>query len=235
MKANIGKATLYLGNCLDVLDEIDTPGSLITDPPYGIGYKSGYRTELLWQGQSAIAGDECTSIRDRVIAWVDGLPSLVFGTWKAIRPPGTKQVLIWDKGGALGMGNLSIPWKPDHEEIYVLGSGFVGRRDRGSVLRFPPVQSTAKNGRLHPTEKPVELMRELCRKSPGPIFDPFMGSGSTGVAALQLGLEFIGVELVPEFFDIACRRIEHAHHQGVQIQMFPDQPKSEQVSLCLTP
>jgi DNA modification methylase len=122
-------------------------------------------------------------------------------------------VLVWDKGGALGMGDLSIPWKPDHEEIYVMGKGFVGSRDSGSVLRFPPVQSMAKNGRVHPTQKPVDLMIALCRKVPGLILDPYMGSGTTGVACVKAGRSFVGIEVDAGYFDTACRRIEAAYRE----------------------
>lgn len=136
----------------------------------------------------------------------------------------TKMVLIWDKGGALGMGDLSIPWKPDHEEIYVLGKGFVGTRDSGSVLRHPPVQSMAKNGRVHPTEKPVSLMVDLCRKVPGTVLDPFMGSGTTGVACVKLGRKFIGIEIDEGYFDIAVERIRKAYAQPDFFVERPAQP-----------
>lgn len=224
----IGGATLYLGDCLTVLPGIVGVDCLITDPPYGMTYKSGHATNKLWSGDS-IEGDETTFIRDYALHWARKLPVLCFGTWKADRPKTTKIVLIWDKGGALGMGDLSIPWKADHEEIYVIGKGFVGSRDSGSVLRHPPVQSTAKNGRLHPTEKPTSLMRDLIRKTPGCICDPFMGSGSTGVAAMEMGRKFVGIEMDERYFDIACERIRRAHAQG---QMFAfDQPAVEQLGL----
>jgi DNA modification methylase len=122
------------------------------------------------------------------------------------------------------MGDLSIPWKPDHEEIYVLGSGYIGRRDSGSVIYCPPVQSMAKNGRVHPTEKPVDLMGQLIRKVPGVVCDPFMGSGSTGVACVKAGRHFIGIEIDEGYFDIACDRIRNAYKQG---DMFVEQPTKE--------
>src|SRR5690606_22657747 len=103
---------------------------------------------------------------------------------------------------------LDLPWKPSSEEIYVIGKGFVGRRDESNVLRCPPVQSMAANGRQHPNEKPVDLLQRLITKCPeGTVFDPFMGSGSTGVAAVRMGRPFVGVEIDPRYFDIACRRI----------------------------
>lgn len=224
----IGDATLYLGDCLEILPTLQGVDCIIMDPPYGMAYTSGYATEALWSG-SVIHGDETTRARDVVIAWADGRPVLCFGTWKAPRPTATKVVLIWDKGGALGMGDLSIPWKADHEEVYVIGKGFVGTRDSGSVLRHPPVQSMAKNGRQHPTEKPVTLMRDLMRKTAGVVLDPFMGSGSTGVAAIQSGRAFVGIEIDERYFEIACKRIEQAYAQG---QLFaPAQPKPEQLGI----
>lgn len=214
---HIGDATLYLGDCREVLPSIPRVGALVCDPPYGIDYKSGHATDDLWgEDRRAIEGDADTALRDWLCALAVNsfnAPGLVFGSWKRPRPEQTKIVLIWDKGGALGMGDLSIPWKCDHEEIYVIGKGFIGRRDSGSVIRCPPVQSMAKNGRAHPNEKPVELMMRLCAKVPGPILDPCMGSGSTGVAALKLGRKFVGCEVVPEYFEIACERIAAAWSQ----------------------
>ncbi|HSV73520.1 MAG TPA: site-specific DNA-methyltransferase [Chthonomonadales bacterium] len=209
-KVVIGNATLYWGDCVEVLPTIEPVGAVITDPPYGITYKSGHATTDLWKAGRTIAGDETTAVRDWVIDWAGATPGMYFGTWRAERPADTRMVLIWDKGGALGMGALDLPWKPDHEEIYVLGKGFSGSRDCGSVIRHAPVQSMAKNGRQHPTEKPVGLMKELIRKTAGVVLDPFMGSGSTGVAAVQMGRTFIGIEREREYFEIACKRIEDA-------------------------
>ena len=185
----------------------------VTDPPYGIEYQSGYATDALWGAERRIHGDSDLATRDAVLAEIR-CPALVFGTWRAVRPAGTRMVLIWDKGGALGMGDLSLPWKPDHEEIYVIGAGFVGARDCGSVIRFPPVQSMAKNGRVHPTEKPVGLLERLIKKTAGAILDPFMGSGTTGVACANLGRKFIGIEIEPRYFEIACERIDNAQRQA---------------------
>jgi DNA modification methylase len=118
-----------------------------------------------------------------------------------------------------GCGDVDrrLPWKPDHEEIYVLGDPalFVGRRDCGSVIYCPPVQSMAKNGRQHPNEKPVALLCRLLEKLPaGTVIDPFMGSGSTLVAASRLGRPSIGIESDPVYFERACKRIEQAQRQG---------------------
>ncbi len=232
----IGNATLYLGDCREILPTLPKVDAVVTDPPYGIGYQSGHGTAALWKAGDIIYGDENTLVRDRILSLIltkfGNIPTLVFGTWKAARPAGTKMVLIWDKGGALGMGDLSIPWKPDHEEIYVKGGPFVGNRDSGSVLRHPPVQSMAKNGREHPTQKPVRLIIDLLRKTTGTVLDPFMGSGTTGVACTQLGRKFIGIELEPKYFDIACRRIEDAQRQGSLLDAYDSTTRSyEQVEL----
>lgn len=208
----IGECRVLLGDCLEILPTLGKVDAVVTDPPYGMSYKSGYATEALWQGDG-IEGDESTFVRDYVVHYARKVPMLCFGTWRVERPKRTKIVLIWDKGGALGMGDLRIPWKCDHEEIYVLGGGFVGTRDSGSVLRFPPVQSTAKNGRQHPNEKPVGLLQDLVRKTPGVVLDPFMGSGTTGVACVKLGRKFVGIELHEPYFDIACDRIAKAYAQ----------------------
>jgi hypothetical protein len=201
---------LWQGDCRDVLPLLAPPAAVLTDPPFGIDYRSGHRTDALWASDH-IANDNTTSVRDEVLAACGDVPMLVFGSWKAPRPSGTRMVLTWDKGPALGMGALDLPWKPSSEEIYVLGHGFVGARDSGAVIYCPPVQSMAKNGRVHPNEKPIQLLQDLLRKlPPGCILDPFMGSGSCGVAAVKTGRSFVGIEIEPRYFDIACRRISEA-------------------------
>jgi DNA modification methylase len=106
------------------------------------------------------------------------------------------------------MGDLTVPWKPSDQEIYVLGHGFVGRRDT-NVLRVAPVQATARNGRVHPHEKPVGLMRLLIAKCPPDalIIDPFMGSGSTLVAAKELGRRAVGIEIDADYCSVAIARL----------------------------
>ena len=208
----IGNATIYLADCTEVMSVFKDATCVLTDPPFGISYKSGFRTDTLWDGDE-ISGDNSTALRDYVLARLYGLPILSFGSWKAPRPAGTRAVLTWDKGPALGMGALDIPWKPSTEEIYVIGKGWIQSRDDGAVIYCPPVQSTAKNGRSHPNEKPVPLLQKLLAKMPpGPVADPFMGSGSVGVAAAGTR-PFIGCEINERYFDIACERITNAQRQ----------------------
>lgn len=213
----IGDCRLILGDSVKIAGTSAVMGyaAVLTDPPYGIDYKSGYATDDLWS-EDAIRNDEDTRTRDYVLSIIDqSVPTFVFGSRKRTPPPGTKMVLVWDKGGALGMGDLSLPWKPSSEEIYVLGSGFVGKRDGSNVIYHPPVQSMARNGRLHPNEKPVGLLAKLMRKLPdGRILDPFMGSGSCGEACMRTGRPFIGIEEDPVYFQIAVDRLQKLHRQG---------------------
>lgn len=209
----IGNATLIRGDCRDHLEDFADCNAILTDPPFGIDYRSGHATPDLWAG-NGILGDADVTVRDFVLKQLPGVPKLVFGSDKAPRPDGTRMRLIWDKGPALGMGALDIPWKPSTEEIYVLGKGFVGARDEGAVIYHPPVQSMASNGRIHPNEKPVGLLAKLMRKLPlGKIGDPFMGSASTAEAAVRAGRSFVGCELEPIYFEAACRRLESLARQ----------------------
>lgn len=204
--------TLYHGDCREVTAWLQAD-VLITDPPYGYNVKlngsrrgdrrGGYSP---WAGK-AIANDHDTSTRDQALAaWGSRRPALVFGSWRMPKPDGTHTVLIWDKGPGVGMGDLSIPWKPNTEEIYVIGRGFAGTRDT-SVLTGHTVVSWASRGREHPNMKPVTLMEALILKSPGGIADPFAGSGSTLVAAKQLGRKAIGVEIDERHCETIAKRL----------------------------
>lgn len=201
---------LHLGDCREILPSINGVAAVVSDPPYGMEYRSGWATDELWQEGRTIDGDEDCTARDGMLAILPHIgnpPALIFGKHTLPAPIGTKMWLIWDKGPALGMGDLSLPWKPSFEIIFVIGSGFTGHRG-GAVIYCPPVQSMAKNGRVHPNQKPVDLLGQLIMKCPkGLIADPFMGSGSTGVAAARAGRPFVGIETKQKFFDIACRRI----------------------------
>lgn len=200
--------TLYHGDCLTEHREWLDADVLVTDPPYGIDYNSGAQRATL---AKSILGDKDTSARDAALDLWGDKPSISFGTWRIARPERTRMLLIWDTKGALGMGALDLPWKPAHQEIYIAGSGFHGRRTT-DVLSVAPVQSTAKNGRLHPHEKPLPLMQALLLKSPdGTVSDPFSGSGATLVAARNLGRKAIGVELEEKYCEIIASRLS----QGV--------------------
>jgi site-specific DNA-methyltransferase (adenine-specific) len=112
------------------------------------------------------------------------------------------------------MGDLRFPWKGSWELIYVRGSIWEGSRDEG-VLRGHIQVSWESQGRAHPHQKPVSLIKALLLKAPSAqqILDPFMGSGTTGVACAVLARSFVGVEVDQVHFATACRRIEAAYKQ----------------------
>lgn len=220
----IGDATLYLGDCREVLEWLGAPGveggygSIVSDPPYGIGAKlgmggGGKGDGGMWAGVG-IEGDEDVSLRDAVLA-AHPTPFAVFASPRRSPPPGTRAVVCWDKGEHTGAGDLALPWKPSFELVHIGGHGWRASRRGGGVVRVNAVAGCVADRndgkRFHPFEKPVEIMRHFCERAPpGAILDPFMGSGTTGVAALQIGRRFVGIELDPAHFDMACRRLEQA-------------------------
>jgi hypothetical protein len=198
--------TIYHADCREI-DTWDVDGVMVTDPPYGMRHRSGMAGAF---GDCAINGDGDTVVRDEILARWTPRPALVFGRWSVARPNGTRMVLTWDKGDSLGMGDLSLPWKPSTEEVYVLGTGFVGRRNVGAVLRVQGIgpYQQARGERYHPTQKPVDLLRTLILRCPplAVVVDPFMGSGTTLRAAKDCGRQAIGVELEERYCEIAAER-----------------------------
>jgi hypothetical protein len=183
---------------------------LVTDPPYGMAY-TGFGGRGYWNDASkheAISGDLDTSTRDSALGFWGNKPALVFGTWRSPRPTSTRQLLIWDKShNGPGMGALDLPWGPSHEEVYVLGSGFKGKRE-SSVLTITPYNSQSSDRPNHPTPKPLGLMERLIGKCPeGVIADPFAGSGATLVAAKNMRRKVIGVETEEKYCEIIAKRL----------------------------
>lgn len=228
-------ATLYLGDCQEIVPTLDRPAALISDPPYGqklnanilyrgeggnglrkkrVMQRSGRFTELestTWP--TTIEGDDKPFDPAWLLERADTV--LLWGHHKFGHrlPAGT--VLVWDKvptGKVRNQGDGETAWvndrKPRPLRIFrLLWDGFcVGAGARHEV--------TAGQKRIHPTQKPEILMRwslEQCQLAAGAtILDPYMGTGSTGVAALQLGHPFVGIEKVERYFDTACRRIAAA-------------------------
>jgi hypothetical protein len=205
--------TIYHGDCRQI-DAWLAADVMVTDPPYGIAHRSGHSSPLYgavaerYQSPEgdAIANDGDTEIRDEILALWSPRPALVFGSHRAPFPTGYRMALVWDKGEAAGMGDLSIPWKPNWELIFVLGVGFVGARTGGVLRAYVPPRVAM--GRVHPNQKPVDLTRDLIGKCPpGVIADPFMGSGTTLRAAKDLGRKAIGVELEERYCEIAALRM----------------------------
>jgi DNA modification methylase len=215
----IGDCTLLLGDCLEILPTLGKVDAVVTDPPYGVTYQSNHRVGA---GSSPITNDGTrVSLRlyKRLAPSLSGLPVLWFTRWDAW--PDVWEIfaafmkvnglLVWDKGQP-GMGDLNH-WGPSYELLASMGPVRTrGSRDC-SVLRYNTVPSHNRN---HPTEKPIALFEYLIGKitdADCTILDPFMGSGTTGVACAKLGRSFIGIEIDPGYFDIACDRIRKAYAQ----------------------
>lgn len=223
--------TVVCGDCLKLMQVLPDGcvDGVITDPPYGISVSLTSRG--MWGG-SEIIGDSDLSCRDTAMHFFGG-SWIVFNSPKSHRPIGTEFVLIWNKGEHVGMGNLRFPWKLTHEEICLHGSEFRSDFRDGSVLYFPAVAGCVGNRndghRFHPVEKPIELMEYLVNHSTAQtILDPFLGSGTTAVAAKKLGRHFLGFEIEQKYVDIANDRIAL-----VQAQPSLYAPKPEQLDLVV--
>ena len=206
--------TLYHGDCLEV-DAWLAADVLVTDPPYGVAYESGWssladsRTKNKPTDVTRIASDESTDARDAVLAAWGDRPALVFGVWRVQRPKGVRHRLVWHKRNT-NPGMSSGPWYSADEEVYVIGSGWVGETSQSVIptdeYRASSSGQAAKIG--HPTPKPLRLMEHLIARCPdGVIADPFAGSGSTLVAARNLGRKAIGVELEERYCEVIAKRL----------------------------
>ena len=212
--------TLYHGDCLapEFAEKWCAADVLITDPPYGMAFVSGQKKQTADERRDrVIAGDETTDARDLAIALWAGTyptapirPAAVFGTWRVEKPQAVTQLLIWHKHGAgPGMGDVDTAFGTAHEDIYLLGRWERVARRRGSVLttQGSPSSLTTKIG--HPTPKPVGLMEILVESArPGVIADPFAGSGSTLLAARNLGRRAIGIELEEKYCELIASRLD---------------------------
>jgi site-specific DNA-methyltransferase (adenine-specific) len=202
--------TIYHGNCREI-DAWLSADVLVTDPPYGIDWSVGsmHSERSIWSAATpSIVGDHDTSIRDAVInAWGDR-PSVIFGSWRKPRPTQTTHRLIWHKAGRHpGVAPGAI--YPNDEEIYLVGSGWVkGRAPMATVITTHEQRAAQPKAIGHPTPKPVNLMVTLIQLCPpGVLADPFMGSGTTLVAASNLGRKAIGVEIEERYCEITARRL----------------------------
>jgi DNA modification methylase len=215
----IGDAELHLADCRDVLPTLSGVDAVVTDPPYGLGDRlRGGNGEWSAHFSSAPAWDAAT-VPDGFVESLRGFAtsSIIWGGNYYELPP-ARGWLLWDKMQEHSSGHAELAWT--NLDIPV------------RTFRMCRAEAYGK-GKHHPTEKPADLMGWCLGFIPkaATILDPFMGSGTTGVACIQLGRKFIGIEIEPKYFDIACRRIEEASKQGDLIRDVL--PKPEQKGLDL--
>lgn len=221
IQETIGNATLYLGDCRDVLGVISEVNIVVTDPPYGINYKTNRRRVM--NTPNRLANDDVAplwSVDIMAQKICEGgamyLSSRfdVMEMWRReMEHSGLiiKTPIIWDKGNVTA-GDLTGDYGNQCEVILFAHKGRHTIKHRWSNLWAIPREKAGE----HPTPKPVALMAKCIVNSTRPeevVLDPFMGSGTTGVAAVTNGRKFIGVEIEQKYFDIACRRIEQAQKQ----------------------
>ena len=198
---------IFHGDCRDLIDGLSFD-VIVTDPPYGIGWKRSANPARLSHAHAGIANDETTAARDELLAAVD-VPALVFGSFYAPAPGGVRQVLVWHKGDTQGVVGSTTGFRRDAEPIYLVGAWPVRNVEWSSVLRSSRGSwndELAATG--HPHTKPIDLMRSLVdRCPPGVVLDPFMGSGTTLRAAKDCGRRAIGIELSERYCEIAAKRM----------------------------
>lgn len=194
----IGNATLYLGDCREILPGLPKVDACITDPPYGIGANK----QTLGSGKKKFdrGGNWDDSVPD--IRWIPGHARWFCvwgGNYFADQLPTTNDILVWHKkNDGLTFSECEFAWTNSGKQSRIKSHHWSGEEKE------------------HPTQKPLPVMEWCIGYFPeaAMILDPFMGSGTTGVACMNLGRSFIGIEREPKYFDIACRRVEDAQRQG---------------------
>lgn len=213
-KEVIGDCTLYLGDCLHILPDMSGFDACVTDPPYGIG-KDGQKRDTGGNGgrkaydfkgwdstrPDAIIFEHILRCSDHQLIWG--------GNYFADLLPPTGKWLVWDKGQRISQSDGELAWTSEPGALRIF------TQNRVALL---------VEGAQHPTQKPIAIMQWSLLQLPKAktVIDPFMGSGTTGVACARQGRSFTGIEIDPEFFDIACERIRKAYAQP---DMFVSKPK----------
>lgn len=213
-KEVIGDATLYLGDCLEILPTLEKVDAVITDPPYGIGFEYlGYKDTR--ENLAALIRQFIPEVR-RICGRVVILPGI---TQIAMYPESDWIVCIhWNTTGSFGKCGYT-QWMP----VLVYGADVQGFGNVNGMTKSDRIEISGGNGVGfrreevdHTCPKPENLMQKVTQRLSMPadsILDPFMGSGTTGVACANLGRKFIGIEIEPKYFDIACERITNAYRQ----------------------
>lgn len=202
----IGDAMLYLGDCREILPTLPKVDAVVTDPPYGLGDK--------WQGGGGSKGSSWRFDPAEAQAWDTEAPA-----WVATLATAAPEVVIW--GGnyfALPPGRCWLVWDKKQNDSWTTGQCELAwtNLDRPvRAYRLAQCEQANEGAKEHPTQKPLSLMKWCFKWVAGEtVLDPFMGSGTTGVACADLGRKFIGIEINRKYFDIACERIAAAYAQG---------------------
>ncbi|OYV97154.1 MAG: hypothetical protein B7Z68_04055 [Acidobacteria bacterium 21-70-11] len=203
----IGDCRLLLGDCREILPMVGKVDAVLMDPPYGLGdlwAGGGGTSKSSWMFNPVEARSWDYAAPDWIHEIVIDTPSIVWGG-NYFSLPLSRGWLVWDKGVPdFTTGHSELAWTNLSQPIR-------------NLKLFPNVMTpTGRDGRkLHPTQKPVEVMKWCLSFLPDAetILDPFMGSGTTGVACVKLGRKFIGIEIDEGYFDIACKRIREAYAQ----------------------
>lgn len=206
--------TLFHGDCLEVNVWLSAD-VLITDPPYGIGWKKGNNKAAGSRAHAGIENDKDTSVRDAALQLWGDKPGAVFGSFYAPTPTKFQQTLVYRKPGDAGVVGSVTGFRRDVEPVFLTGHWPKRNAYRSSLLESRAAQIGGANGPAarygHPHAKPVDLMEDLISSAPaGVIADPFAGGGSTLVAAMLQGRKAIGVELREHY----CERIALRLAQG---------------------
>lgn len=207
MKEIIGKATLYLGDCAEILPTLERVDAVITDPPYGIDVAKrgtlGSDRVAKVKDYGSMSWDENPASKEILDMSISlSIYQAIFGGNYFNLPPSSCW-LVWDKMNTGDYADCELAWTNWPKAVRRIQWLWNGMIRKGNEERF------------HPTQKPLGVMKwviDLCPKSDS-ILDPFMGSGTTGVAAVEMGKTFIGIEREESYFQIACDRIYKAQQQ----------------------
>ncbi|MDG4895577.1 DNA methyltransferase [Mesorhizobium sp. WSM4976] len=225
----IGDCRLLLENCLTIFPSLTTFDAVVSDPPYGIGFSHGAGGDGIGNGKYAskfngvtIRGDDAQFDPS---PWLAAARTVVlFGANHfADRLPSSPKWLVWDKRRGLTRNDFA-----DCEMAWTNQKGFARLINHywNGMMR----DSERGVPRVHPTQKPIAVMEWVLQETTKPgesVLDPYMGSGSTGIACLKLGRKFTGIEIDAGYFEIACDRIRKAHAPPDMFADRPPEPRQE--------
>lgn len=199
------QVTLYHGDCLEIAAWLEAE-ILCVDPPYGIGWSIGQNDAAKSRAHAGIVNDHDTTARDEVLKLWGDKPSIVFGSFRAPAPTGVVQTLVWRKPVDAGVVGSTTGYRTDTELIFLRGPHVKRQAARSSVIESRCGMARYRSG--HPHAKPPAILEQLIEWTVGVIADPFAGSGSTLIAARNLGRRAIGVEIEERYCELIAKRLD---------------------------